>query len=72
MDQLVESPTLDFSLGHDLGVIRLSPLLSSALDMSLLVIFSPSFSAPSPLHMHTRILTFSNNNKKKIVKDYNG
>ena len=31
--QLVKHPTLDFGLGHDLMVVRLSPALGSALSM---------------------------------------
>ena len=33
MAQLIEHPTLDFGSGHDLRVVRLSPVLGSALGI---------------------------------------
>ena len=35
MAQSIELPTLDFSSGHDLGVVRLSPTSGSMLGLEL-------------------------------------
>ena len=58
MAQLVERPTLDFGPGHDLRVVRLSPVSGTLLSMeSSLLGFSPSPSASSPTclsaYLHT-------------------
>ena len=43
--QSVKHPTLDFCLGHDLGVVRLNPTLGSVL-ITQSACFSPSASPP--------------------------
>ena len=51
--QLVKCPTLDFSSGHDLTVVRSSPTLGSMLSMGpAWDPLSPSRSAPL-FHSHT-------------------
>ena len=55
MAQLVRHPTLDFGSGHDLRVMRLSPVWGSSL--------SPSSSAPA--HMLCLTLSFQKNERKK-------
>ena len=55
---LVKQLTLDFASGHDLRVMRLSPMLGSMLGMESAKILSLSLSAPPqstsmPIHAHT-------------------
>ena len=49
MAQLVEHPTPDFGSGHDLRVVRSSPMTGSAWNLRIL---SPSPFAPLTIH-HT-------------------
>ena len=46
MAQLVEHSTFDFGLGHDLEVVRSSPMSSSALGIG------PTWDSPSPSAPH--------------------
>ena len=49
--QLVECPILGFSSGHDLRVVRLSPVLVSVLSGGMLEVLSLSLhSVPAPAH----------------------
>ena len=49
MDQSVEHPTLDFSSGHDLRVLKSNPDLAPHSAGSLLQILSSSAFTPPPL-----------------------
>ena len=51
MAQSDKHPTLDFGSGHDLKVVRSSPMSGSTLSMAGAAgdSLSPSFSAPPPL-----------------------
>ena len=64
-----EALTLDFGSGHDPTVLRFSPMLGSALGMSLLKIYSLS-SAPSSarmcVHAHKQH-SFSLSQKKEEI-----
>ena len=59
--QSVKCPTLDFGSGHDLVVVRSSPIWGSTLSKELLKILSPFPSAP-PLLVLLLILS-----QKKII-----
>ena len=51
--QWVKLPTLDFSSGHDLRVVRLSPMLGSVLSAESAC--PSTTSAPPPDHMLSKI-----------------
>ena len=62
MAQKVKCSTLDFVSGHDLRVVRLSPVLGSVLSKeSVSDSLSPSPSGPLPQPMHMFVLMCSLN-----------
>lgn len=68
MAQLLENLTPDFSLGHDLGGLGMSPCISSPLSRESAYRFSPSPSAPC---LCAHALSFSKINKLKKEKRKN-
>ena len=67
MAQSVERPTLDFSSGHDLIVVRSSPTSGSVLTaQSLLGTLSPSLPAP-PLRTHSHALSRSLSRSRSLA-----
>ena len=62
--QSVERLTFDFSSGRDLGVLRSSPKLDSALGMEhAWISLSPSAPLPTPAHAYSLSLSL----KTKVV-----
>ena len=72
--QSVERPTLDFGSGHDLGVMRSSPVSDSAVGMKPAQdSLSPSSTAPPPSLREKRkreheLHSFNKTNHNKILK----
>ena len=66
MVQLVKHPTLDFGSGHDLMVLRLSPVSGSTLGVELGEDFLSHSLSASPLLMLSLSLFLSNKDFKKI------
>ena len=59
MAQLVKCLTLDLGLGHDLRVLRLSPMLSSVLSSDLRILSGPFPHPHPPMLLLVHVLSLS-------------